>query len=272
MGSVSFSDQAAPISAGGNTFVMQQPVADISIPVYKNFSSPHPLIIKTGLRYEGLLLSNEKNIGSNNFHALTLPLLLSYSITRSFNLSLIGMATVSSDFKRNFDVQDMIYTAGVRIGFRPNNSLRYGVTLTYISNYSGKFLIPVPDIEWEINKRLSLSAVIPARVSLKYKLNQTQSFGITSGYTGGMYLLNDAATKQYLHLQQFSGGLVYDLHLTRRLKLDLMAGHTFVQRLETFNMDQKVSFDGFGKLGDRVSNVSYQQNSFNFQGGLSYQF
>ena len=37
-------------------------------------------------------------------------------------------------------------------------------------------------------------------------------------------------------------------------------------------MDQKISLDNFGKLNDQVSNVSYQNNSFIFQGGISYLF
>lgn len=37
-------------------------------------------------------------------------------------------------------------------------------------------------------------------------------------------------------------------------------------------MDQKVSFDGFNQLNNRVVGVSYHQNSFMFQGGVSYEF
>jgi hypothetical protein len=88
-----------------------------------------------------------------------------------------------------------------------------------------------------------------------------------------MYRLNEEGKEQqYLHLRQTSAGLIYDLKIGKRWKLNLVAGHTLTQRLETFNMDQKVSFNGFGKLDDRISNVSYQQNSFIFQTGISYQF
>jgi hypothetical protein len=51
----------------------------------------------------------------------------------------------------------------------------------------------------------------------------------------------------------------------------MIAGHT-LQKLETFNMDQKVPFDRFNKLNDRVVSLSYHQNSFIFQGGASYEF
>ncbi|MFT3823179.1 MAG: DUF6268 family outer membrane beta-barrel protein [Chitinophagaceae bacterium] len=272
LGGVNISNLVAPVKANGQTFTMQQPVADIGIPLYKNFLTKHPVFIKTGVRYQGLFLSGEKNIGSNNFQSVTVPLLFSYVLSRSTSITLIATASVSSDFRRNIDAGDIIYTAGARIGFRQNRSFKYGLTLAYLSDYSGKYLLPVPDIDWSINKRLSLTALLPARASLKYKLTTAQSIGITAGFNNGLYALNSTPQKQYLQLQQYSGGLIYDLTIARNWKLNLVAARSFVQKLQTFNADQKVSLNNFGNLRKRVSNVSYEQNSFIFQGGISYQF
>ena len=272
LGGVTVTNIVSPVDANGNTFTMQQPIVDAGFPVYKDFSAAHPILIKTGIRYQGLFLSGEQNIGSSEFQSITVPLLVNYSLSRTTSISFVGLAIVGSDLKRNIDAEDILYTAGVRIGFRPSKSFRYGITLAYISNYSGKFLLPIPDIDWTISNKLSLNGVIPARASLKYKLSEIQSLGITASLSGSMYRLNEDAKDQYLHLQQNSAGLIYDLKLSQRWKLNLIAGHTFLQKLETFNMDQKVPFDGFTKLSDRVANISYRQNSFIFQGGLSYEF
>jgi len=272
LGGVTVTNIVAPVDAHGNTFTMQQPIVDVGFPVYKDFSAAHPILIKTGIRYQGLFLSGEQNIGSAEFQSITVPLLVNYSLSRTTNISFVGLATVGSDFKQSIGVDDILYTVGVRIGFQPSNSFRYGITLAYISNYSGKFLLPVPDIDWTISSKLSLTGVIPARASLKYKLSEIQSLGITGSLNSSMYRLNEDAKGQYINLQQNSAGLIYDIKLSQRWKLNLIAGHTFSQRLETFNMDQKVSFDGFTKLNDRVANISYRQNSFIFQGGISYEF
>lgn len=272
LGGVNITNIVAPLDANGNTLTMQQPIVDVGFPVYKDFSTAHPILIKTGIRYQGLFLSGEQNIGSNEFHSITVPLLLNYSLSRSTNISFVGLATVGSDFKRSISSDDILYTAGVRVGFRPGKSFRYGITLAYISNYSGKFLLPIPDIDWTISNKLSLAGIIPARASLKYKLSAIQSLGITGSLNSSMYRLNEDGKDQYINLQQNSAGLIYDLKLSQRWKLNLIAGHTFSQRLETFNMDQKVPFDGFTKLNDRVANISYRQNSFIFQGGMSYEF
>ncbi|NII29200.1 hypothetical protein HB364_29240 [Pseudoflavitalea sp. X16] len=272
LGGVTITNQVAPINANGNTFTMQLPVADIGIPLYKNFTSKHPVLIKTGLRYQGLLLSNEKNIGSTNFHSITVPLLFSYSFSRATSITLLGSVSVGSDFKRSIESEDMQYMAGVRIGFRQNKSFKYGVTFAYINSYSGEYLLPLPDFDWTINKKLSFTGILPARASLKYKLSAAQSLGLTASIGGSMYRLHEGEQAQYLHLRQNSGGLLYDLSLGKRWKFSLIAGHTFMQKLETFNMDQKIPFNKFNELDDRKPNVSYSQNSFIFQGGISYQF
>ena len=272
LGGVTITDMVVPIKANGNTFLMQTPIVDVGLPVYKHFRSKHPVLIKTGIRYEGLLLSNEEKIGGTSFHSITVPLLYSYSFSRATNIAFIGLASVGSDFKQDIEGQDIQYTVGVRVGFQQNKAFKYGVTLAYVSNYSGTYLIPLPDIDWTISKRWNLTGIVPARLSLKYQISAAQSLGVTSSVGGSMYRLNEGPTAQYLHLRQNSAGLIYDLKLGQRWKLNLIAGHTFMQRLETFDMDQKISLDNFGKLNDRVSNVSYQNNAFIFQGGISYVF
>jgi hypothetical protein len=272
LGGITITNMVTPVSSGGNTFTIQQPIVDAGIPVYKQFSSAHPTFVKVGIRYQGLLLSNEKSIAGTNFHSITIPLLVSYSISQATSIAVIGMAGVASDFKRSIKGEDVLYSVGVRVGFHQDKALQYGVTLIYLRNYSGKYLLPLPDIDWKINDKLSFTGIVPARASLKYSLSKTQSLGITGSITGSFYRLNEGEKEQYLHLRQSSGGLMYDLKVSQCWKLNLIAGHTFMQRLETFNMDQKVSFNGFSKLNDRISNVSYQKNSFIFQVGISYQF
>jgi hypothetical protein len=272
LGGVTVTNIVAPVNANGNTFTMQQPIVDIGFPVHKNFSAAHPILIKTGIRYQGLFLSGEQSIGSRQFQSVTVPLLLNYSLSRSTSITFIGLATVGSDFKRSIGTEDILYTAGVRIGFRQRKAFKYGITLAYTSNYSGRFLLPLPDIDWTISSKLNFTGIIPARASLKYKLSAMHSLGITASLSGSMYRLNDGAENQYVHLQQNSAGLIYDAKLSRRWKINLITGRTFSQKLQTFNIDQKVPFNGFTKLNDRIANISYRQNSFIFQGGISYEF
>jgi len=272
LGGINITNMVAPVKAGEITFVIQAPSVDIAIPVYKKFRFKHPTFIRVGMRYQGILLSGEKLIYPNNFHSFTLPVSATYAISRATNISLIGLVSVGSDFKKTIDGNDIMYTAGVRFGFSQNKSFKYGVTLSYTSNYAGSYLLPLPDFDWTINKKLSFTAILPARASLKYKISNTQSIGATIGIIGAMYKLNTGVAQQYLHLHQNTAGLIYDLKVNDRLKLNAIADHTLMQRLETFDVNQKISLNGFGKLSDRKANISYQQNSFILQAGVSYQF
>jgi len=272
LGGVTVTNIVSPVNAGGNTFTMQQPIVDASTPVYKDFSTAHPVLVKVGIRYQGLFLSGVQNIGEDQFHSITGSLLFNYSVSHTTSISFIGLATMASDFKQSPVAGDILYTVGVRFGFRPTASFKYGITMLYTRNYSGNFLLPLPDIDWSISKRLSLTGIIPARASLKYQLSDMQSLGVTASFNGSMFRLNEDTRNQYIHLRQNNAGFIYDVKLSQQWKFNLVAGHTFLQRLETFNMDQKVAFDGFNKLSNRISNISYLQNSFIFQGGISYEF
>lgn len=81
LGGVTVSNIVTPVSTNGNTIAMQQPIVDIGFSAYKNFATPHPILIKTGIRFQGLFLSGVQNISSKGFQSVTVPLLLNYSIT-----------------------------------------------------------------------------------------------------------------------------------------------------------------------------------------------
>lgn len=268
LGGVTVTDAVTPMKGSD----VQQHIVDFGIPLYKNFTGPHAILIKSGFRYENLLVPNIQPYGSGVFNNFTIPLIASYGITKKTSLTFVGLASFSSDLKESLQTKDLQYTAGIRIGFRPSNNLQYGVTLTYINNYSGRFLLPIPDIDWTINKHLTLSAIVPSRISLKYKLSPAQSIGLTSGYVGNIYSLNNGKTKQYLSWQQYSAGIIYDRSISKRWSFNLIAGHSFMQRLETFDQGAKASLDNFSELSGRKANYSEQQTSFIFQGGISYKF
>jgi hypothetical protein len=273
LGGITISNTVTSIKADGHRFTVQMPTADISVPLYKNFKTAHPILIKTGVRYQGLILSDERKIGSNDFHSISIPILASYSLSRATNIAFIGSATISSDFKQDLEGQDILYNIGFRIGLHQNRKFKYGITPTYSKSYSGTFLLPVLDMDWTINKRLSLVAILPVRASLKYKLSEVHSLGATAWLGGNnMYRLNEPEKEQYIHLRQTNAGLIYDAKLGQRWKLNLVAGYTLMQKLETFNIDQKISLNKFNDLNHRVTNVAYHEKSFIVQSSISYQF
>jgi hypothetical protein len=275
LGGIALTDAVSPMKHGNGRSIVQQHIVDFGIPVYENFTSKHPTFIKVGFRYENLIVPNHPALGNGSFNNFMVPLVASYSVTKKFNLTLIGMAAMSSDMKQDFTTGDIQYNAGIRFGWQPNQNLRYGVTLVYVNNYSGKYLLPVPDIEWTINKKWQFSAVVPSRITIKYKLTPNQSLGLTTGYASNVYAINkigQQSVKQYLSWQQYSGGLLYEVTLSKRWNFNVMAGHSFSQKLETFDQSQKASLDNFSFLSNRKPIYSDHQTSFIAQATINYKF
>jgi len=275
LGGISLTDAVTPMKINNGNSMVQQHIVDFGIPLVKDFTSAHPIFIKTGFRYENLIVPDITAFGTGSFNSFTVPFLASYSITKKTNLTLVGMGTLATDMKTSIHANDVQYVAGIRIGFQPNPNLRYGVTMTYVNNYSGQLIIPVPDIDWTINKKWQLTAIVPSRVSLKYKIAPNQSFGLTTGYVASVYGLTqnkEMPNRQYLSWQQFSGGLIYDVTLSKRWNFNLVAGHSFMQRLETFDQATKASFNNFSELSNRKPIYSDRQTSFIFQAGINYKF
>jgi len=272
LGGVNVSDMFAPVSVNGSTFTIQQLTVDESSPVYRVKGTRHPFFIKAGFRYQGLFLANEPLIGSNNFHAINLQFYSTYVVSRKFNISGFASIGVASDFRKSPEGDDLNYLASIRFGVQKSRNLRYGISLTYINNYGGSYLVPLPDIDWVINDKWELESIIPFRTSLKHKLNPKHILGITQGLNGGLYRLNDSDVKKYIQLQQYNTGLLYELHLSRYWHFNLVAGYAISQKLQTFTADQKVSLNHFGAAADRITEVSYKQRSFMLQGGISYKF
>jgi len=272
LGGVNVTSLITPITASGHTFTADQSVVDFSTPLYKRFRRAHPVIFKAGFRYQGMFLSGEQNIGSSAFHSLAVPLSYTYVCSRTTNITFIAIGAVGSDFRRNPDASDIMYTAGIRIGFNQNHAFKYGVTLAYVNDYTGSYLIPVPDFDWTISKRWSFVAVLPLRASLKYKLSHGQFLGLTAGLSSGMYRLNADPERKYLQWQQYSSGFLYEVNFSRRWALNLIVARAFDQRLETFDDDQKASLYNFKAVSNRKRLVSYRENSFMAQGGISFKF
>lgn len=273
LGGVTVSNTISSIKTDGHRFTVQMPTVDFSVPLYKNFKTAHPVLIKAGVRYQGLILSEERKIGSNDFHSVSIPVIANYSLSRATNIGFIGSVTVASDFKQDLEGEDILYTIGFRIGLQQNKKFKYGITPTYSKSYSGTFLLPILDMDWTISKRLSLLAILPVRASLKYKLSEVHSIGATAWLGGNnMYRLSEPEKEQYIHLRQTNAGILYDARLGQRWKLNLVAGYTLMQKLETFNTDQKISLNRFNDLNNRVANVAYHEKSFIVQSSISYQF
>jgi hypothetical protein len=246
-------------------FTIQQMILDENTVLYRT----RKVFVRAGLRYQSLYLSGTKSIEVNNFHSISIPLSVTYILSRNTNITGILSAGIASDFRISPTGSDIFYNAGVRLGFRQTKAFKLGVILVYTNTYAGTTLIPLIDFEWKISDRWKLEAVTPVRSSLKYKLDKAQSLAFTQGYNIAYYRLKDSA---YLQFQQITTGLMYERIINKHWTFNLITGYAFNQKLQTFKNDQKISFNSLANMKDRVKEASYQKNSFILQGALIFRF
>jgi len=273
LGGVNTSEMVAPVKVNGNTFTAQQFSIDAGTSIYRVTRRKHPYFGRLTIRYQGLYLSGVPGIGSNSFQSFSMSFSHSYIVDKKTSVTFLGTAGFGSDFKQSIQTSDIYFLGGVRFGWQQTQKFQYGLTLAYVNTYCGQFLLPIPDFTWKITDKWTFNGILPLRTSLKYAFTKKQSLGVTMGLNTGMYRLNDEiGEKQYLQLLQYTAGFIYDGMISRHWKFNIIAGHTIVQQLQTFDNSQKLPVDDFAGFNDRVSNVSYKQNSLVLQAGLSFLF
>jgi hypothetical protein len=220
-----------------------------------------------------MYLAGESSIGVNNFHSVTIPLSVTYIVSRNTNITGIASAGVGSDFRKDVTGSDIYYNAGVRFGFRQTKNFKLGVILVYSKGYAGSTLLPLIDFEWKISERWKLEAVTPVRTSLKYKLDKVQTLALTQGLNAAAYRLNDSSkVGKYIQFQQLNAGLMYERIINKHWLFSLTTGYAFSQKLQTFRNDQKISLNDLGAMNKRIKETSYEKASMMVQAGLMFRF
>ncbi|WEK34313.1 MAG: DUF6268 family outer membrane beta-barrel protein [Candidatus Pseudobacter hemicellulosilyticus] len=273
LGGINVSGVLFPVSGNGKDFLIQQFSAEAGTPVrILKLKSNRPYFFRASLRYQGLYLSGEPFIGSNNFHSVTANLSYTTILSRSTHLSIFGLTGVASDFRKSITGSDLYYTVGARIALRQDKDFKYAINLVYTDMYTGSFLLPIPEFAWTINDKWSWTGFLPIRTSLKYKLSKQHQLGWTTTFQGATYRLNSGAGDEYIQHQQVSTGISYDWQLNHRWDLNIIGGYTLSNKLQTYSNSEKAGFNAFDKIQDRKWNLSYDRNTPFIQAGFNYKF
>ena len=175
------------ITPKGNNIGMQ--VFTFSMPIYgKEFGEN---IIFAGLDYgltnfnyaESIKLPSQLN----NFHSFTLQLGLSKTLKKNWDLSVLFMPTLNSNFKHSIVSDDILWTGGIFAS--KYFEKKYPATLTFgIGNfpYGGRpAILPVVTYEIEINKYL-LSFGFPD-TEITYYLSERSSINTALSFAGNSF-------------------------------------------------------------------------------------
>src|ERR1700733_13532487 len=64
LGGIALTDAVTPMRINGAGSMVQQHILDFGLPLYKDFTSAHPVFIKSGFRYENLIVPDIPALGS----------------------------------------------------------------------------------------------------------------------------------------------------------------------------------------------------------------
>jgi hypothetical protein len=112
--------------------------------------------------------------------------------------------------------------------WQKTQSLNYKLGLYINSEFFGLFVIPLAGIDWKINDRFNLFGVLPASLTLEYKLSSHFFSGTVFRTFTNSY--HDTGT-QYMRIDENQLGLYLDYYCGKNWLFNIEAGHSILRKL-----------------------------------------
>jgi len=129
-----------------------------------------------------------------------------------------------------------------------SDDLTYKLGCYLNSEFFGLFIVPLVGIDWRINGRTNLFGVLPASLTLEYKLTKPLYTGaVIRTFTNSYY----DSGPNYMRIDENQLGVYLDYYPTRRILLNLEAGHSILRKIRggewhhinnSWNADNNVYF------------------------------
>lgn len=164
----------------------------------------------------------------NNYHyGLALPVGFLKSIPNS-NWSILATVIFRmNDANINFHGETQ-WGGYLLSSWQKNAALTYKLGLYVNGDFFGLFVVPLVGIDWKINDRFNLFGVIPASLTLEYKLSD-------HFYTGSVFrTFTNSYHDQgpnYMRVDENQLGLFLDYYYGKRWVFNLEAGHSILRKL-----------------------------------------
>ena len=111
-----------------------------------------------------------------------------------------------------------------------NKDLTYKLGVYINSDFFGLFIVPLLGIDWRINERTNLFGVLPASLTLEYKLASKFFSGLVfRTFTNSYY----DAGPNYIRIDENQLGIFLDYYLTKSVLLNLETGHSILRKIRS---------------------------------------
>lgn len=191
----------------------------------------------------------------NNYYGAVLPLTMLKNIPHSKWTLLTTAIVRMNDADINRFGQWQVGGAFVAARHvRPNLTYKFGFYIN--SEFFGLFVVPLLGIDWRINDKTNLFGVLPASLTLERKLNRQFFAGaVFRTFTNSYY----DAGPNYMRVDENQLGLFLDYYPTKKLLLNIEAGHSILRKLR-------------GGTWHQINNNWNADNNMYFKFAIAYRF
>jgi Domain of unknown function (DUF6268) len=164
---------------------------------------------------------------SENYYGLVLPVSYIKSIPNTkWSIMTMGILRMNDAY---FNGQSKWQLGGAILASKQvSRDLVYKLGVYLNADFFGLFVVPLVGVDWHINERTNLFGVLPASLTLEYKLAANLYTGsVFRTFTNSYY---DTGPK-YLRIDENELGLFLDYYPAKKVLLNVEVGHSILRKL-----------------------------------------
>ena len=145
---------------------------------------------------------------------------------------------------------------------KPGLQLKAG--MYYNRELFGNFFLPLAGIDWKINDKMNLFGILPGNMVFEHKILRSVSWGgAFRTFTTSYSIVEGSLTgyDDFVRINDVQLGAYGDLYLTKKLVLNLEAGHTILREISSAYK---------GQSGKNNLHIIADKDNFYFKASLHY--
>jgi len=222
---------------------------------YLNISATFPILLKN--KNDALVLSpffekwttrvDSISGFSDYYYGLVLPVTLIKSIPNS-KWSLLTTAILRMNDAYINSHSEWQFGGAILATKQVKKDLVYKLGVYLNSDFFGLFVVPLLGIDWQINERTNLFGVLPASLTLEYKLDSKFYTGaVFRTFTNSYYDVGP----NYMRIDENELGLFLDFYPAKKILLNAEVGHSILRKIrsgswhdvhDSWNADNNIYF------------------------------
>lgn len=226
---------------------------NLSIPIVLNGRTA----IVTGIRANQWNVNySPEQIWPTNFYSTGLTLGINHKISDKNTFLFVAIPKLNSDYK---EINRNAFQLGFlsTYSFKKNETFLWKLGIYYNSEFFGPFVVPIFGLNWQLNKRLTISGDLPIYGKVNYQFNQNLASGL--GYVAlvSSYRLTGEFNDAYTSRFAIEPYLYADAKLFKNTYFMAKFGYAISRKYPVYAKDDQLDWQlSFIKFGDKRTQLN----------------